>query len=72
MTKINTPEPGTCKCGCGEQVKRDYRPGHDARHVSQLTRAVREGAIEKRVALRLLPTESLREKLTRTLATKVA
>lgn len=28
----------TCRCGCGEPVTKLYRPGHDARHVSQLVR----------------------------------
>ena len=26
----------TCKCGCYRTTSRDYAPGHDARHVSQL------------------------------------
>lgn len=33
-----------CKCGCGEMTGGGmYRPGHDARHVSALTRAVKAG-----------------------------
>lgn len=37
----------TCKCGCGELVgkKSFYRPGHDARHVSNLVRMWRAGEI---------------------------
>lgn len=60
--------PGTCLCGCGETAPRNYRPGHDARHVSQLARAVREGTLDKRAATRALPTEPLRQKLTRSIA----
>jgi len=29
-----TPSAKACGCGCGAQVKGQYRPGHDARHVS--------------------------------------
>lgn len=70
MAKNSTP--GTCLCGCGENAPRSYRPGHDARHVSQLARAVREGTLDKRAALRAVPTEPLRAKLTRVLAKKSA
>lgn len=28
-----------CQCGCGEMSGGRYRPGHDARHVSQLVKA---------------------------------
>lgn len=33
-----------CRCGCGEAVapKREYRPGHDARHAGQIARALIE------------------------------
>lgn len=40
------PEPGTCACGCGEQLaseKRNFRPGHDQRLMGILVRGVREG-----------------------------
>src|SRR4051812_7886730 len=32
----------SCACGCGENVapKRQYRPGHDARHAGQIARAL--------------------------------
>jgi hypothetical protein len=33
--------PGLCACGCGEQVARRFRPGHDARLKGQLVRAAR-------------------------------
>ena len=32
-----------CACGCGEQVRGEFRPGHDARHKARLWRAAREG-----------------------------
>lgn len=35
---------GDCKCGCGEKTGGGlYRPGHDARHVSQLVAKVKAG-----------------------------
>jgi hypothetical protein len=70
MTK-NQPT-GTCLCGCGEPAGRNYRPGHDARHVSNLVRAVAEGTTDKRAALKALPTEPLREKFTRAIAKRAA
>lgn len=35
---MNTTASATCKCNCGQTVgpKATYRPGHDARHVSDL------------------------------------
>jgi hypothetical protein len=69
MAKPNptkTAATGTCLCGCGEPTARNYRPGHDARHVSQLVREVAAG-LDKRAALKGLPTEPLRAKLTRAL-----
>lgn len=32
---VARPTGSECLCGCGAQVKGRYRPGHDARHVSQ-------------------------------------
>lgn len=32
-----------CLCGCGEQVPRRFKPGHDARMKSRLFAAAREG-----------------------------
>jgi hypothetical protein len=62
---MTTTEPGTCLCGCGETAARNYKPGHDARHVGQLARAVTDGSVEKRAALKALPTDPLRAKFTR-------
>lgn len=31
MTKTETTTIKTCECGCGEQVSRRFRPGHDGR-----------------------------------------
>ena len=33
---LKTPAPGICRCGCGETAVKNYRPGHDARHVGRL------------------------------------
>jgi hypothetical protein len=53
---------GTCRCGCGEAVagKRIYRPGHDARHASQVAKALIAGASDE--AYDALPTAALRLK----------
>lgn len=64
-TTTNTT--GKCLCGCDEPTSRNYRPGHDARHVSNLVREVTGGSLDKRAALKVLPTEPLREKFTRSL-----
>lgn len=34
-TDVTKPTGNECLCGCGAPVKRRYRPGHDARYVSQ-------------------------------------
>ena len=41
---MNTTTPATCKCNCGQTVgpKATYRPGHDARHVSDLLATIVE------------------------------
>lgn len=64
MTETTWP---TCKCGCGSNVQRDrhYRAGHDARHVSILFSAVRDGQLRLRSAqARLKHSPTLRDKLT--------
>lgn len=33
----------TCGCGCGAEVTKTYKPGHDARHKSQLIREAKTG-----------------------------
>lgn len=65
-----------CNCGCGQQVvkKAIYRPGHDARHVSELALAIvefvqgnaRRDSLTKQVRLALgkLPSVKLQIKLT--------
>lgn len=40
---IPMPPKGECGCGCGEQVRNRYRPGHDARHKSLLLDVARRG-----------------------------
>lgn len=41
---MNTTATATCKCNCGQTVgpKATYRPGHDARHVSDLLATIIE------------------------------
>jgi hypothetical protein len=40
--KTDNPEARYCGCSCGEPVRQnaDYRPGHDARHASQIGRTL--------------------------------
>jgi hypothetical protein len=46
------PTPtGQCGCGCGEHVRRRYRPGHDARHKEDLIRAALSGQVEAETRL---------------------
>lgn len=60
-----------CLCGCGEPVtnrKRNYRPGHDARHAGQVARELVEmmklgtNSQARKKMLEGLPTDSLRAK----------
>jgi hypothetical protein len=46
-------QPAKCRCGCGEQVTKQYKPGHDARHASQLRQAVAEGKLTRDAALKV-------------------
>jgi hypothetical protein len=53
-----------CGCGCGEQCGGRYRPGHDARFVSQLTAKVKSGDLTAADALAKLDDQpKLRAKL---------
>ncbi|WP_147262046.1 DUF429 domain-containing protein [Blastococcus sp. TF02A-26] len=53
-----------CRCGCHEQVSPGarYRPGHDARHASQVGRAMIAAGAEDPALLATLPSEALRAK----------
>src|SRR4051812_38628717 len=53
-----------CRCGCGQQVGRGAlsRPGHDARHASQVGRAMTAAGAADLVLLAELPSEALRAK----------
>lgn len=43
--------PRDCKCGCGEKTGGGlYRPGHDARHVSNLVAHVKAGELDVEAA----------------------
>ncbi len=51
-----------CRCGCGANVagKRLYRPGHDARHASQVAKAIAAGGSTD--LMQALPTSALQVK----------
>lgn len=42
----------TCKCGCKTKVVRQFSQGHDARHASNLRRAVAAGKMTSEAALK--------------------
>ena len=58
-----------CRCGCGATVSKRYRMGHDARHVTQLAKAVLAGEINRRAATAKLDSDALKAKLVRQLET---
>lgn len=45
--RIPTPDKGTCGCGCGESVKKRFKPGHDARLKSILLDVARNGSTQQ-------------------------
>lgn len=68
---MTTTEIKRCKCRCGYEVKNNYAPGHDARHVSQMVKAfeakmdlvpVYERSTLYKDCIRQLPTEGLKGK----------
>ena len=59
---------GKCRCGCGEAVTALYRPGHDARHCSQLRASYEDGKLTRAAALaQVTHSDKLAAKLTRAL-----
>lgn len=40
-----------CGCGCGQEVTRMFKQGHDARYAGALVRGVQDGSMTKRAAL---------------------
>ncbi|MFC4531371.1 hypothetical protein [Sphaerisporangium dianthi] len=44
-------EPTPCLCGCGENSKGKFRPGHDARHCSNLAKKVEAKELTRAKAL---------------------
>lgn len=48
-----------CLCGCGDTVRKQFKPGHDARYASFIRRQVEEGVMTRAQALRLAATVSL-------------
>lgn len=66
VNAIAHPASGACLCGCGLPTTRDYRPDHDARHASQVARALATSSdlteSEREDLLQRLPSEALRAK----------
>jgi hypothetical protein len=62
-------ESGKCRCGCGEDTKSNYRPGHDARHAGQVGREIAANyatkGFDRRTLLDALPSDKLRAKAER-------
>lgn len=70
-TPLNATNPADlpgCRCGCGRPVndrKRNYLPGHDARHAGQVGKAIAEldpPSDKYEAMLAVLPTDALRRK----------
>src|SRR5262245_33529127 len=62
------PKEGTCRCGCGEATTVRYRPGHDARHCSQLRKQFEDGKLTRDQALAAVShSDKLTAKLGRSL-----
>ena len=58
----------TCLCGCGGTTRGTFKPGHDARMVSQLVAVVKADNVTKSGIAKLaktLPSEALRAKFIR-------
>jgi len=84
-TDTKTADVKTCKCGCGRAVTGNYRPGHDAKHVSVLiaelwsnpqwrspeTGDVATAAAMTMTAYRNLPSVPLQVKFNNALARKI-
>ena len=49
--EVIKPTGNQCLCGCGGPVKGKYRPGHDARYVSQQATAFVAAAVEEKPAI---------------------
>ncbi|AZS08713.1 hypothetical protein SEA_LENNOX_54 [Arthrobacter phage Lennox] len=58
---------GNCKCGCGDIVasmgKSQYRPGHDAKHVSNLSRAFKGANADQQDRIQKIASDSLSQAL---------
>lgn len=57
-------DPAKCLCGCGQDAKSNYLPGHDARHASYVARSYVESlefytSVTMDEALAVLPSEKL-------------
>ena len=50
-TAAQPTEVAHCRCGCGQEVTRRYRPGHDARHASALFREWEAASAPQRVSV---------------------
>jgi hypothetical protein len=81
VSQAHATNAGQCLCGCGETpaAKSNYRPGHDARHVSILLQDLKNAAADEghkkhinvsdaRGALAALPSPELKAKLSGAIA----
>ena len=73
---MNTTDLATCQCYCGHEVspKATYRPGHDARHVSNLLQTIiNHQAFDKVAEYQTdLPSIALRTKLAKAVENHLA
>lgn len=56
-----------CICGCGQvtSVRANYKPGHDARHASDVAQQIADNPRRKTALLHTLPSPALRAKAER-------
>jgi hypothetical protein len=61
-----------CTCGCGQRAQRQYKQGHDARHASQVAKAIlADPEADPAGLLAALPTDKLRLKAAAIVARKL-
>lgn len=63
----NNTESRYCLHGCGQEVRGNYKPGHDAKHVAWLLEEVRLGITTADEAIGQMPTPNMHNKMVRSL-----
>lgn len=65
----HTETPKTCLHGCGQPVKRNYLPGHDAKHVANIVAdsLVHNNMHWTATQVKTMPTPAMHNKLVRAL-----